>query len=89
MGTTRTATRQALLAVTAVFGGLVIVAALLPAGEAQAATIDVDQQADAFDDGSKTCSLREAIVSANRNTSIDTCDAGSPTETDVINVPPR
>ena len=87
MGTTRTATRQALLAVTAVFGGLVIVAALLPAGEAQAATIDVDQVEDAYDDGSKTCSLREAIVSANRNISIDSCDAGSPSETDVINVP--
>ena len=85
--TTRTISWQATFAVLAAFLGLVLVAGFLPAGEAQAATIDVDQVEDAYDDGSKTCSLREAIVSANRNISIDSCDAGSPSETDVINVP--
>ena len=54
---------------------------------AYGATITVGTTADAItDDGS--CSLREAIIAANTNASVDNCPAGSAILVDVIILPP-
>ena len=61
-----------------------LILALLVAGPAPAATITVNETTDEFNsDGD--CSLREAVVSANRDSSEDACNTGS--GADVILLP--
>ena len=74
-----TRTKTALLAVTL---GLL----LLPAAQAQAATITVAAGV-AGNAADGQCSLREAVQAANTNVPVDNCTQGQSSTTDVINVP--
>ena len=75
---------------TAASLGLALVA-LLPAALAQASNINVtttdDETVEDTDNG--VCSLREAISAANKNAAVDSCTAGSPTDTDSIVLAPN
>ena len=61
--------------------------ALALAGSSAAATINVNTQSDTLGGFPNTCSLREAIQSANTNQAVDGCAAGSASGTDIINLP--
>lgn len=65
---------------------LVISVVFVPGSSARAATIRVTTKADEAGTGA-ACSLREAILSANANTGIGGCPAGSASTTDVIVLP--
>ncbi len=66
-------------------GALGLTLALLLPGGAGAATIDVNTTADEYGGTAERCSLREAIIAASTNSTVDGCSLGS--GADVIRVP--
>ena len=66
---------------------IALLAVLALPGAASAATIQVETTADSVADN-QTCSLREAIASANTNLQVDDCEVGDPAPTaDTISIP--
>jgi CSLREA domain-containing protein len=70
-----------IIAAVAILGGLV-----LGVSSTHAATITVTTTADE-NNSDGDCSLREAVIAANKNRAIDACVAGSATSVDTILVP--
>jgi len=70
----------------AVLGAVVATSVALPAG-GEAAAIDVTTAADDYGSGPGTCSLREAVTSANANANFAGCTGTGAYGTDVIALP--
>jgi CSLREA domain-containing protein len=71
---------------TALLGLITVTASLLLSGATRAAVITVTDYVDDANDTNGTCTLREAVRSANTNASVDGCVAGSAVIADRIRV---